>query len=103
MSEEVAINLIQEVKNALTRCNLLCKGDEALKLIQNLFEILVKFLYTEHVDYAVELAISAIPSTESKIAPSINFFGVVQQSSSITHLFVKNFEDVIYSLVKLVK
>lgn len=96
----MAINLIQEVKNALARCSLLCKGDESLKLIQSLFEMLVKFLYTEHVDYAVELALSAIPTTEPKISPSINFFGVVQQSSSITHLFVKNFEDVIYSLVK---
>lgn len=37
---------------------------------------------------------------EPKSEPPLNFFCVVQQSSAITHLFVKLFDDTIYPLVK---
>ena len=55
--------------------------------------MLLKFLYTEHVEYAIDLGLACIPLSEPKTQPSANFFKVIQQSSAITHLFAKLFDD----------
>uniref|UniRef100_A0A915DYX2 Exocyst complex component 5 n=1 Tax=Ditylenchus dipsaci TaxID=166011 RepID=A0A915DYX2_9BILA len=99
LSEEVAINILQEAKNAFGRCSVLCKKSESIEMTEYLYDVLLKFLYTNHVEYAIELALAGISLAEQKTEPSTNFFGVIQQSSAITHLFVKLFDDTIHPLV----
>uniref|UniRef100_A0A0N4ZRT5 Exocyst complex component 5 n=1 Tax=Parastrongyloides trichosuri TaxID=131310 RepID=A0A0N4ZRT5_PARTI len=101
LSEEVAINILQELKNAFSRCQKLACSSKKADLMKTLYELLVKFLYHEHVLYAVELALSGIPTSEPKLEPSSIFFSVVQQSSAITHLFVKQFDDSIVTFLDL--
>ncbi|KAL3122895.1 hypothetical protein niasHT_010295 [Heterodera trifolii] len=96
LSEIIAINILQEFKNAFARCSSLCKKTESLELNTVLFDMLLKFLYTEHVEYAIELGLACIPLSEPRIEPSPNFFKVIQQSSAITHLFAKLFDDTIH-------
>lgn len=43
----------------------------------------------EHVDYAIDLGLQAIPIAESKVVPQIYFFEVVQKSNTIVHLLEK--------------
>lgn len=43
----------------------------------------------EHVDYALDLGLQAIPIAESKTVPQIYFFDVVQKSNTIVHLLEK--------------
>uniref|UniRef100_A0AC35FQM4 Exocyst complex component 5 n=1 Tax=Panagrolaimus sp. PS1159 TaxID=55785 RepID=A0AC35FQM4_9BILA len=101
LSEEVAINILQESKNAFMRCSVLSgKKDEIAKMAATIFGLLLNYLYTEHVDYAIELALTGISTAEPKSEPPSNFFGVVQQTAAITHLFVKQFDDSIHPLVK---
>jgi hypothetical protein len=58
LSEEVAISILQELKTAFGRCNLLCKGQNAIEMMETLFDLLIKHLYTEHVDYGIELGLA---------------------------------------------
>ncbi|CAD5221509.1 unnamed protein product [Bursaphelenchus okinawaensis] len=100
LSEEVAINILQELKNAFTRCNLMCKKAASIPMVQSLFDLLLKYLYNEHVDYAIELALAGISLAGPRTEPPTNFFAVVQQTAAVTHLFIKQFEDLIAPLVK---
>lgn len=88
LSEELAINLLQESKAALKRCRLLSKDAELSTNIIRLADILLQKLLHEHVDYALELGVQAIP-IESKSVPQIYFFDVVQKCNTIIHLLEK--------------
>ncbi|VDM41052.1 unnamed protein product [Toxocara canis] len=100
LSEEVAINILQETKNAFQRCHLLCHKDEAPKMSEAIFDLLIRYLYTEHVDYAIDLSLASISLSEPKSEPPNHFFAVVQQAAAITHLFTKQYEDSIYPSIK---
>lgn len=55
----------------------------------------------EHVDYAIELGLQAIPVVEgAKNRPTFYFFTVVHQSNNITHLLEKQYMDLVVPLVK---
>lgn len=54
-----------------------------------LADILLKYLMHEHIDYAIDLGLQAIPIAESKVIPQIYFFEVVQKSNTIVHLLEK--------------
>lgn len=51
-----------------------------------LTDILLRYLLHEHVDYAIDLGLQAIPIAESKTVPQIYFFDVVLKSNTIVHL-----------------
>lgn len=61
-------------------------------------EILLQYLVVEHVDYAVDLGLQAVPIPESKNKPQIFFFDVVRQCNAIIHLLEKQFNDSIVPL-----
>ncbi|KAK0399380.1 hypothetical protein QR680_003016 [Steinernema hermaphroditum] len=100
LSEEVAINILQEFKNAFMRCNAMAEKKDSPKFTEQLFDLMLKYLYKDHVEYAIELALSCIQLSESKTEAPGYFFPVVQQTAAITHLFVKQFDDSIMPLVE---
>lgn len=57
----------------------------------------------EHVDYAIELGLQAIPIAESKVVPQIYFFEVVQKSNTIVHLLEKLYVASVIPCVEYVK
>lgn len=66
----------------------------------NIFDIVLCQIVVEYVDYAVELALQAVPIPESRSTPpQIYFFCVVNQANSIIHLVEKNFIDNLLPLV----
>lgn len=89
LSEELAINLLQEAKAALKRCRLLSKELDLPSNIIRLADILLRFLMSEHVDYALDLGLQTIPIAESKSAPHIYYFDAVQKCNTIVHLLEK--------------
>ncbi|XP_066993892.1 exocyst complex component 5 isoform X2 [Anabrus simplex] len=99
LSEEVAIALLQESKLAFRRCELLSRQSDLPGNAMQIFEILLHYLMAEHLDYALELGLQAIPIPETKTQPQIYFFDVVRQCNAIVHLLEKQFID---SLVPLV-
>lgn len=89
LSEELAINLLQEAKASFKRCRLLSKENDLSNNIIRLTDILLSFLMHQHVDYALDLGLQAIPIGENKIFPQIYFFDVVQKCNTIVHLLEK--------------
>ncbi|CAJ0601193.1 unnamed protein product [Cylicocyclus nassatus] len=100
LSEDVAISILQETKNAFNRASQLCEKSEVPKQCENILDILLKYLYSEHLDYAVELAIAGISLAEPKVSPPAYFFSVVSQNTTIVLLLMKQYEDSVLPLIK---
>jgi len=99
LSEEVAISLLQETKEAFRRCQVLSRPVDLASNAVEIFNILVSYLFHNHVDYAIEIGLSGVPLPETKTPPELYFFDVVGQTNTIVHLVDKQFTD---SLVPLV-
>lgn len=55
-------------------------------------DILLKYLLSEHCDYAVDLGIQSIPIADTKSSPpQIYFFDIVQKTNTIVHLLEKTY------------
>lgn len=65
------------------------KEEDLPSNIIRLADILLRYLMHEHIDYAIDLGLQAIPIAESKTVPQIYFFEVVQKSNTIVHLLEK--------------
>lgn len=89
LSEELAINLLQEWRVALRRCRLLSRPDERPANVVRLTDLLLRYLMHEHVDYALELGLHAIPLGESRTVPQLHFFEVVQKCNTVVLLLEK--------------
>ncbi|VDP14372.1 unnamed protein product [Soboliphyme baturini] len=100
LSEEVAISILQETKNAFQRCQTvrihLSSPGEVTSNLQQLVDILIRYLCREHIEYAVDLAANSV-QTETQCC---NFLRVVRQTAAIFHLFEKQFEDSILPLFR---
>lgn len=99
LSQEVAINILQDTKNAFKRCHTLSSSSDLASNSIKIFELLVQYLVTEHIDYAVEIGLQGIPPAEPKSEPEIYFFDVVCQANTLFHLFEKQFTDNFVPLV----
>lgn len=54
----------------------------------------------EHVDYAVDLGLQAIPVVEGiKTPPTFYFFTVVHQCNNIIHLIEKQFTEMVVPMI----
>lgn len=98
LAQEVVVNLLQETKHAFERCHKLSDPSDLPKNAFRIFLILVDYLCIEHIDYALEIGLAAIPSPDSKNA-SLYFFDVVHQANTIFHLFDKQFNDHLMPLI----
>ncbi|OXA59892.1 exocyst complex component 5 [Folsomia candida] len=99
LSEEVAINLLQESRMAYSRCDLLSRRSDVPLNASQIFDILSQSLLKEHVDYALELGLQGIPIPEAKNQPEIYFFAVVKSCNAIVHLYEKEFVDSLLPLI----
>ncbi|XP_045120957.1 exocyst complex component 5-like isoform X1 [Portunus trituberculatus] len=99
LSEEVAISLLQETKQAFKRCQMLSSQSDVHNNAVQIFDLLAKALLNEHVDYAIELGLQVIPGGEVRTPPEVSFFEVVHQSSSMMNLLDKLFSDTLVPLV----
>lgn len=100
LSEELAINLLQEASAALERCSVLSKEADTPVNIIKIADLLLKYLLTDHCDYAVDLGIQAIPIADTKSPPQIYFFDVVQKTNTMVHLLEKTYNANIIPYVR---
>ncbi|XP_005986515.1 exocyst complex component 5 [Latimeria chalumnae] len=98
LSQEVVVNLLQETRQAFERCHRLSDPSDLSKNAFQIFIILVEYLCIEHIDYALEIGLAAIPSPDSKNA-NLYYFDVVHQANTIFHLFDKQFNDHLMPLI----
>ncbi|KAL7873265.1 hypothetical protein AOLI_G00123360 [Acnodon oligacanthus] len=98
LSQEVVVNLLQETRHAFQRCHKLSDPADLPKNAYSIFLLLVEHLCVDHIDYALEIGLSAIPSADAKTA-NLYFLDVVQQANTIFHLFDKQFNDHLMPLI----
>lgn len=99
LSEEIAISILQETKRSLQRCALLSKPQEMAQNALILYEIELQHLCIEHIDYAIEIGLQAIPQADPKNPPEIYFFDAVRQCNEICHLIEKQFVNSVLPLI----
>ncbi|GAB1597556.1 exocyst complex component 5-like [Argonauta hians] len=99
LSQELAMNILQETKLAFKRCKVISSPSDLPSNAVRILETLIQFLVMEHIDYAVELGLQAIPLPDARTLPEIYFFDVIGQANTLFHLFEKQFMD---SLVPMV-
>ncbi|KAG5283859.1 hypothetical protein AALO_G00020260 [Alosa alosa] len=98
LSQEVVVNLLQETRHAFERCHKLSDPADLPRNAFCIFLLLVDHLCVDHIDYALEIGLSAIPSADAKNA-NLYFLDVVQQANTIFHLFDKQFNDHLMPLI----
>uniref|UniRef100_A0A3Q2ZMV2 Exocyst complex component 5 n=1 Tax=Kryptolebias marmoratus TaxID=37003 RepID=A0A3Q2ZMV2_KRYMA len=98
LSPELVVNLLQETRHAFERCHRLSDPSDLPKNAFSIFLLLVENLCVDHIDYALEIGLAAIPSSDAKNA-NLYFLDVVQQANSIFHLFDKQFNDQLMPLI----
>ena len=67
-----------------------------------IFDTLVDYLCSEHIDYALEIGLQGIASHEPKVQPQTYFFDIGSQANAIFHLLEKQFSDVLVPLIRYV-
>ncbi|XP_033629656.1 exocyst complex component 5-like isoform X2 [Asterias rubens] len=99
LSQEIALNLLNESKQAFNRCQLLSTQSTLSTHAIKIFDILTEYLCQEHIEYALEIGLQGIPSSEPKSFPQIYFFNVAGEANAIFHLLEKQFSDVLVPLI----
>uniref|UniRef100_A0A8C8GLY0 Exocyst complex component 5 n=1 Tax=Oncorhynchus tshawytscha TaxID=74940 RepID=A0A8C8GLY0_ONCTS len=91
---------VLRVNKFLSLCvvNQLSDPSDLPKNAFSIFLLLVEHLCMDHIDYALEIGLSAIPSADAKNA-NLYFLDVVQQANTIFHLFDKQFNDHLMPLI----
>lgn len=101
LSDELAITMLQDTRNAFQRCQLLTRGgpEDVGGAAAAILDRLMNSLLTEHVDYAVEVGVQGVQTAGVVGAPTLHFLAVVHRAHSITHLLDTQFKDVILPLI----
>lgn len=99
ISEEVAINILQETKLALNRCTLLSKPQSLPASAACLLKIQLKNLAEQHLEYALDLALNALSPPEPRNQPDLFYFEVVRQCNAVCHLMEKQFVESVLPVV----
>lgn len=94
LSEDVAISILHEIKQALSRNGELSKPKEAENAVE-IFDVCLQFLCIEHLDYAIELSIEMM-NLEQRSQPDLRFFDIVRQCNAMCHLIEKQFIDCVH-------
>ncbi|XP_031428565.1 exocyst complex component 5 [Clupea harengus] len=98
LSQDIVVNLLQETRRAFERCHKLSDPADLPRNAFCIFILLVDHLCVDHMDYALEIGLSAIPSPDAKNA-NLYFLDVVHQANTIFHLFDKQFNDHLMPLI----
>ncbi|TPP67475.1 Exocyst complex component 5 [Fasciola gigantica] len=100
LSEEVAVNIIEDVRKAAKRCLLLSQPSEFAENGKRIFTHLYHFLMVDHVEYGVTLALQGLQAADVRyLAANLVYFSVVHDASSIFQFFGKTIDESIMPLV----
>nr|CAH8831840.1 unnamed protein product [Trichobilharzia regenti] len=100
LSEEVAVNIIEDIRRAAKRCLLLSQRTAIPENGKCIFNCLYQYLIDEHVDYGVTLALHGLQITDPRHSnPNLVFFSVIHEATSIFHFFEKTVDESILPLV----
>ncbi|KAH9279388.1 Exocyst complex component 5 [Echinococcus granulosus] len=100
LSQEVVVNMLDDVRQSAKRCMLLAKPTARPQFGLQILDILVRYLVNEHIDYGITVALQVLNSMDPKIAdPSFTFFAAVNESTTLFDLFEKAVNEFIGPLL----
>ncbi|TNN09607.1 Exocyst complex component 5 [Schistosoma japonicum] len=100
LSEEVAVNIIEDVRRAAKRCLLLSQPSAIPENGKFIFNCLYHYLVVEHVDYGVTLALQGLNIADPRSSnPNLVFFLIIHEATSIFHFFEKTIDESILPMV----
>ncbi|KAL5105808.1 Exocyst complex component 5 [Taenia crassiceps] len=100
LSQQVAVNMLDDVRQSAKRCLLLAKPAVRPQLGLKILEILVRYLVNEHIDYGISVALQVLNSLDPKVVdPSFTFFAAVNEGTTLFDLFEKAVSEFIGPLL----
>ncbi|CAH8440049.1 unnamed protein product [Heterobilharzia americana] len=100
LSEEVTVNIIEDVRRAAKRCLLLSQPTAIPDNGKCIFNCLYQYLIVEHVEYGVTLALHGLQIADPRQSnPNLVFFSIIHEATSILHFFEKTVDESILPLV----
>lgn len=93
ISEELAAGILQETHGAFRRCGHLSPASDVAVNALKIFSTLIEYLMKEHLQYAINCALSQAPPSEPKSEPDLSLYMMVQEANTVWHLFEKQFND----------
>ncbi|VDD74618.1 unnamed protein product [Mesocestoides corti] len=100
ISQEVAINILDDIRQSAKRCMLLSKASDRPQFGLKLFDMLLRYLVNEHIDYGITLALQTLNTTDPKSSePSFTFFSAVNEGTTLFNFFDKAVNEFIGPLL----
>ncbi|VDM33865.1 unnamed protein product [Hydatigera taeniaeformis] len=100
LSQQVAVNMLDDVKQSAKRCLLLAKPAVRPQFGLKIFDVLVRYLVNEHIDYGISVALQVLNSMDPKaVDPSFTFFAAVNEGTTLFDLFEKAVNEFIGPLL----
>jgi len=91
LSQDVAVNLLQENKTSIRRCELISNPSDVPTNVYKIFQILLKYLGEDHFEYAIDMTLQVLPLSDPKSPPDLLFLKVLNEANTIFHLMEKHF------------
>ncbi|XP_022663855.1 exocyst complex component 5-like [Varroa jacobsoni] len=86
LSETLAANMLQELRQSLGRCRVLSRQSDRSKNACQIWHCLQSRLCVEHIQYALDLGLRCIPLSETKAEPRLTFLDCVRECNTMVHL-----------------
>ncbi|CAH8459963.1 unnamed protein product [Schistosoma turkestanicum] len=100
LSEEVAVNIIEDIRRAAKRCLLLSQPTAIPDNGKFIFNCLYHYLIVEHVDYGVTLGLHGLNVADPRNNnPNLIFFSIIHEATSIFHFFEKTIDESISPMI----
>uniref|UniRef100_A0A3Q0KPF0 Exocyst complex component 5 n=1 Tax=Schistosoma mansoni TaxID=6183 RepID=A0A3Q0KPF0_SCHMA len=100
LSEEVAVNIIEDIRRAAKRCLLLSQPTAIPDNGKFIFNCLYHYLIVEHVDYGVTIGLHGLNIADPRSSnPNLVFFSIIHEATSIFHFFEKTIDESILPMI----
>ncbi|VDL58392.1 unnamed protein product [Hymenolepis diminuta] len=100
LSQEVAVNMLDDVRQSTKRCMMLAKPEDRPSIGLKMLDMVVRYLINEHIDYGISMALQVLNSVDLKYAdPTFTFFAAVNESTTLFGFFDKAVSEFIGPLL----
>ncbi|VDN98780.1 unnamed protein product [Rodentolepis nana] len=100
LSQEVAVNMLDDVRQSTKRCMMLTKPEDRPSIGLKMLDMLVRYLINEHIDYGISMALQVLNSGDPKYTdPTFTFFAAVNESTTLFGFFDKAVSEFIGPLL----
>ncbi|OQV17569.1 Exocyst complex component 5 [Hypsibius exemplaris] len=98
INESLALNLLHELRQSAARAHALAPEDQLGACLLQLGQTIINTVLLIHMDYGLEIGIIALPPLEPKAEPNTTFLHLIQLSTVLHNLTVRQLDESLKSL-----